>query len=199
MVSRFNNWKRMAAEAMGKVYEDNSQAFKDVKLINFVYLVSNDEYSVENYSAFSFDIPFDFLHGNVLMYSGHVITTYTLKVLLHESFHRIGSLVGDPEEFEGLPDRTTLEHTSAPKNMTWGYDIMYNKGFFPSENALYGAPPMLTTDRIFFEWIEPDEVLAVNKQNIQGIKLRDVNIPLLGDSSTGIFITFTKQNPTREY
>jgi hypothetical protein len=34
---------------------------------------------------------------------------------------------------------------------------------------------MLTIDKIFFEWIEPDEVLVVNNQNIKGIKLKDVN------------------------
>ena len=192
MVSRFNNWKKMATEVMEKLYLDNSRAFEDVKLINLVYLVSGEEYSVENYSAFSFDIPFDFFHGNILMYSGHIITTYTLKVLLHESFHRIGSFVDNPEGFEGLPDRTTLEHASAPKNMTWGYDIMYNKGFFPSENALYAAPPMLTLDRIFFEWIEPDEIFVVNNQNVKEIKLRDVNIPLSAEEKSNNFFRAVK-------
>jgi hypothetical protein len=175
MVSKFNNWRKMASEVIEKVYADNESAFIDLKLLNLVYLVKSEEYSVENYSAFSFDIPFEFSSGNKVIFYGHVISTYALKVLLHESFHRIGSLVDNPEGFEGLPDRTTLEYFSSPRNMTWGHDIMYNKGFFPSENALYGAPPMLTIDRIFFEWIEPDEVLVLNKQNINGIKLKDVN------------------------
>jgi len=180
MVSKFNNWRYMASEVMGKVFEFDNSAFNDIALINFVYLVNDTEYSTDSYSAFSFDIPFTFTmnNSNIELYTGHVITTYTLKVLLHESFHRIGSMVGDPEGFEGLPDRTTLSFINSPKNMTWGYDVMYNKGFFPSENALYGVPPMLSTDRIFFEWIEPEEVLTINKKNMRGVKLSDVNLSL---------------------
>lgn len=180
LVSRYNNWKNMAAEVIEKVYTLDQSAFNDIALINFVYLVNNNEYSVDNYSAFSFDIPFTFTlnNSNTEIYTGHVITTYALKVILHESLHRIGSMVGEPDGFEGLPDRTTLSLLSFPENMTWGYDVMYNKGFFSSENALYGAPPMLTTDRIFLEWIEPDEVFVVNMSNVKGIKLKDVNQPL---------------------
>jgi hypothetical protein len=192
MVSKYNNWRKMAAEVMEKVYADNNNAFKDVKLMNFVYLVHKSEYSVDSYSAFSYDIPFEFTSGNTEIYNGHVITTYTLKVLLHESLHRIGSLADDPGGFEGLPDRTTLEYYDAPRNMTWGYDVMYNKGFFPSENALYGAPPMLTIDRMFFEWIEQDEVLEVNKQNILGIKLRDVNKSLTVEDKANKFYRAVK-------
>jgi len=87
--------------------------------------------------------------------------------------------------------------------MTWGYDIMYNKGFFPSENALYGAPPMLTIDRIFFEWIEPEEVLVVNKQDIKGIKLKDVNKSLTAEERSDKFYravkVMIKENFYREF
>ncbi|MFC2084497.1 T9SS type A sorting domain-containing protein [Bacteroidota bacterium] len=174
------HWKEMATEVMENVYADDQNIFEDIKLINFVFLVRKDEFTAESFGAYSPDIRYLFISSNPEreFYNGYVTILRSFSPILHESFHRIGSMIGEPFGFEGLPDRTTLKFFDAPQNMTWGHDIMYNKGQIVSENALYGVPPMLTIDRIFLQWIDPSEVLTIISNNTTNIKLTDVNIPL---------------------
>ena len=193
MVSKYNNWKKMADEVLEKIDENQPELLKEVKLLNLIYSVTNSEYSDNEYSAFSPDSKFYFYSStNKLLYYGYVTTSNSLNPTLHEIFHRIGSMAGSPNDFEGLPDRTTIEFLDLPKNMTWGYDIMCNKGQIPSENALYGVPPMLTMDRIFLGWIEPDEVVTINFENINKVKLRDVNMSLTNEQIENKFFRAAK-------
>lgn len=180
MVMRYSNWRKMAEEVMVDVDEDYPQIFKRIKLINIVYLVTREEYTRSEWTAYSFDSPstFNMPGTSTTIYIGYAITLYNLNSLLHEILHRIGTAADSPNGFEGLPDRSTEVVFDAPNNMTWGHDIMYNKGQFPSENALYGTIPMLTTDRIFFEWIEPQEVIELNDEDYEHILLKDVNLPV---------------------
>ncbi len=183
----------MAEEALEYVYTHNPGLLKNTKYLSLVYQVSHDEYTEDSYTAYSPDITFEFRSStNELLYNGYVSTSYSIATTLHEIFHRIGSMVGEPEGFEGLPDRTTINFLNLPNNMTWGHDLMCNKGQIPSENALYGVPPMLTMDRIFLEWIEPDEVITINYSNMQKIKLRDVNMTLSADQKAQGFYRAAK-------
>lgn len=180
MVMSNNIWIKMLREVAEKIYLTDAQPFGDIKLINVQFLVNSNEYSSGPYSAFSPDAKTEIKlpSNNKTVYDEYITTMYNLTSLLHETFHRIGSLVEEPEGFEGLPDRTTVPLIDSPTNMTWGHDIMYNKGHYPSENSLYASPPMLTLDRIFFEWIEPNEVITILNANKRTVKLKDVNLPV---------------------
>lgn len=193
MVMRYNNWRQMADEVLEKVYIHNPALLKNTKYLSLLYQVSKNEFTEDSYTAFSPDSKFDFYTtSNELVYKGFISTSYTISPTLHEVFHRIGSIAGSPNGFEGLPDRTTIDFLDQPNNMTWGHDLMCNKGPIPSEQALYGVPPMLTMDRIFLEWIEPDEVTTIYQNNVKDIKLRNVNIPLTEDEKSAGFYRAAK-------
>lgn len=182
MIMRYQNWKIIAENILSKIAADHPGILSNVKLLNLVYLVTGEEYSRDNYVAYSPDVKFSFTSPTgQIFYNGFVTTSFSTDPILHEIFHRVGSIVGTPDGFEGLPDRTTSEFYEAPQNMTWGHDIMCNKGQIPSENALFGVPPMLTTDRMFFEWIEPEEVITISFENREKIKLIDVNSKVPSD------------------
>ena len=193
LVLGYGNWHKMATEVMMKLVRDDPNVFDNVKLINLIYLVPQNEFST-NITGLSPDGIFEFKNtdNNTRLYKGYVTLCANLNTVLHETLHRIGSLVDEPEGFEGLPDRSSKEFFDYPRNRTWGHDIMYNNGQFPSSNALYGYPPMLTTDRIFFNWIDQSEVLEIHHENKINVKLKDVNFPLSPDDKTNGFYRVAK-------
>ena len=189
-----NNWNDMLSEAVTKLIADDPNILDDVKLINIVFRVTKSEFSFDERGGYSPNQKFSFTHSitGELLFDGYAVLNYLFDSVLHESFHRIGSMVGSPFDFHGLPDRTTIPLLSLPENNTWGHDLMYNKGPFPSENALYGLPPLLTVDRIFFEWIEPSEIITLSSTNLTEVKLRDVNIELKDEQKQNEFYRAAK-------
>ncbi|MFH1194480.1 MAG: T9SS type A sorting domain-containing protein [bacterium] len=173
-----NLWEDMLNDALENILAFDSKIFDNVSLVAIVFAGMNKHEYHKKYGGFAqrdqYDI-LDPLQPLEILYTGSIIHFRVFNGFTHEFLHNIGLVTDIHSSYYGLPDRNANHR---PYNNTWGYDIMYNAGQLPSDNAMYGLPPMLTFDRIFLEWIEPDEVIDISNQDMANIKLADVNFQL---------------------
>ncbi len=173
----FEKWYDMLSEIVPDIWNNTPGIFEDIDLIQIVFTgISKSEYH-EEYggtvfpASYGFTKPFDV---KSYIYRGPVAHNFKFNSIVHETFHLIGLLSGSPGGFKGLPDRNA---SRLPYNATISYDLMYNAGNVPSENALYGIPPLLTFDKLFMGWIDPVDVLTITPFDLSNITIKDVNIP----------------------
>ncbi|MDP4173387.1 MAG: hypothetical protein Q8933_05425 [Bacteroidota bacterium] len=179
----WNNWHQMVSQVAEKVYNDNKNAFSEVKAIHFVFSGMNkNEFNTQHGGTVEWDTEIKGSSGKTY-YKGPVSIQREVNAIAHERMHIIGRLAGAPKGFNGFPDRgfdviSGEDHT----NLLYGYDMMYHNAAIVSEHSLYGYPPIISHDLIFLGWIKPEEILTVTKKNFKSyigkVKLADVNYPL---------------------
>jgi hypothetical protein len=173
----------MINQVSKNIYLKNPEIFENAEYVNFTFIggFSKHQFHKTAY-AFAFthkDLPVSIPGGPSYYFTGSIARGF--GALTHEMLHCIGSAVNHPT-FTGLPDRgSDVSPFAFPThhNHTGIFDIMHHTGeSLPSQYSLYGTPPMASHDLIFLGWINPEEILTINLQNVNDIKFADIIYPL---------------------
>ena len=169
-------------EAAYNLLLDDPDAFEGIDMLQVSFVgITRAEFWVDHggYTFTSAQTIRNPYNPSEIYYQGSLGISHKTGPILHEALHNIGLAVGSPQGFVGLPDRG---HDRTVGNSHWNatgtYDIMWhNAGLLPMY-SLYGNVPLLSYDMIFLGWIEEDEILEINNQNITNIRLENIADPL---------------------
>ena len=167
-------------EAAYNLVSENPNAFDGINMlqVSFVGITSNEFWSAHGGYTWpgstTIKNPYD---PGEIYFSGPLGVSHTTGPILHEALHNIGTAVGTPGGFNGLPDRGYSTNViNSHGNCTGVYDEMYHSGnSLMGQYGLYGNAPLLPYDLIFLGWIEDDEIIEINNQNFIDLKLANVN------------------------
>ena len=176
-------------EVVQNVYGADPGIFDGVDLLHFTFegIDVSEFYDGSATGTVDFNMTFTAPNGHVIYSNKPVSLQMYTRNISHEYMHIIGALAGNPNGFDGFPDRGYDRSvydgsTTSHSNMSFLYDMMeHNLTSDPSQYSLYGIKPLTSYDLIFLGWIKPDEILPIDQNNFANysdIKLADVNYPL---------------------
>lgn len=177
----WNKWNEIMNEVAENMITDDPNIFNDVDAVHVVFNVSGNqknEFHIEHGGTVKSSGTLKNTLGQIL-YSGPLSIQWNVDAVIHERLHIIGAISGTPSGFVGFPDRGFDRTQTSHSNLTGNYDMMYHSGnSIPAEYSLFGLPPINSHDLMFLEWIKADEIIEINSQSLDQVKLADVNYPL---------------------
>lgn len=193
----WNKWNEIMNEVAENMITDDPNIFNDVDAVHVVFNVSGNqknEFHIEHGGTVKSSGTLKNTLGQIL-YSGPLSIQWNVDAVIHERLHIIGAISGTPSGFVGFPDRGFDRTQTSHSNLTGNYDMMYHSGnSIPAEYSLFGLPPINSHDLMFLEWIKADEIIEINSQSLDQVKLADVNYPLTIQQKNDNFLQSSENN-----